>query len=352
MSTHRRTALTNVRVFDGRALGAPQTVVIDGDRIGTDATGARIVEGGGATLLPGLIDAHVHLDDRDSLDRLRRFGVTTALVMASWPPARMATLRGGPGHTDLRSAGTPAVGPGSVHSRLPGFPQEGVVAGPEQAAPFVATRVAEGSDYLKVVADVPGPDQATLDALVAEAHARGLLVVAHAASLVPARMALAARVDVVTHVPLDTALDERAVARMVADGTVAVPTLTMMEGIAERRPGSDYAAARSSVTAMYRAGVPILAGTDANTAPGGPAQVPHGESLHHELELLVDAGLSTVDALRAATVLPARHFRLPDRGAVTPGLRADLVLVDGDPTSDISATRRVQGVWCAGERAA
>jgi imidazolonepropionase-like amidohydrolase len=315
-----RTALTNVRVFDGRGLGEPTVVVIDGDRIGTDTTGARVLDAGGATLLPGLIDAHVHLGGRTALEHLREFGVTTALDMACWPPSRLAAQRGLAGLPDVRSAGTPAVGPGSNHSRIPGFPPDGVVAGPAEAARFVAARVAEGSDYVKVVADVPGPDQPTLDALVVAAHAHGKSVVAHAASLMAIRMALAAEVDVVTHAPLDSALTDVDVARMVDNGTVAVPTLTMMEAVAARvdRPGVDYGAARSSVAALHRAGVPILAGTDANDTPGVPARIPHGTSLHHELELLVDAGLSTVDALRAATVLPALHFDLHDRVSSPP----------------------------------
>ncbi|MDI5969616.1 amidohydrolase family protein [Streptomyces sp. SL13] len=79
------------------------------------------------------------------------------------------------------------------------------------------------------------------------------------------------------------------------------------------------------------------------TTPGASRSAPrHGESLHHELELLVRAGLSTAEALRAAAALPARHFRLPDRGAVAPGPRADLVLVDGDPIADIRATRAIR----------
>ena len=149
---------------------------------------------------------------------------------------------------------------------------------------------------------------------------------------------------------------------------VLIPTLVMMEGLARAtvRPGLDYGAARASVTVMYRAGVPILAGTDAHdpgatdtgatgTGTGAdadrfasPAAVPHGSSLHHELELLVDAGLSTVDALRAATTRPARYFGLADRGVVEPGRRADLVLIDGDPLHDIKATQAIRRVWCAG----
>ncbi len=71
-------------------------------------------------------------------------------------------------------------------------------------------------------------------------------------------------------------------------------------------------------------------------------------ALHHELELLVDAGLSTIDALRAATVLPAEHFGVTERGVVAPGRRADPVLVDGDPLYDIRAVRSISRIWCGG----
>jgi imidazolonepropionase-like amidohydrolase len=98
--------------------------------------------------------------------------------------------------------------------------------------------------------------------------------------------------------------------------------------------------------------MPILAGTDANATPAAPASPVFGESLHDELGLLVDAGLTPSHALDAATSLAAEHFRLPDRGRIAPGLRADLVLLDGDPTVDIAATRTIRGVWIAGERVA
>jgi imidazolonepropionase-like amidohydrolase len=352
MASTDRTAVTNVRVFDGRQLMPPGTVVIEGDRIGSDARGARIVDGGGGVLLPGLIDAHVHLHDRHTLELLAGFGVTTALDMACAPPELVDSLRRVNGLTDIRSAGTPAVAPGSLHSRIPVTGQRGLIAGPDQAAQFVADRVAEGSDYLKIIVGNPGPshDQATLDALTAAAREHAKLSVAHASSFEAVEMAQRAGVSVLTHVPLDKALDETAAARAAADGRILIPTLTMMEGIVEQSapPGADYGAARQSVTVMYQHGVPILAGTDANAAPGVPAAISHGSSLHHELELLVDAGLSTLDALRAATTRPARYFGLGDRGVVEPGRRADLVLIDGDPLQDITATRSIRRIWCGG----
>ena len=90
-------------------------------------------------------------------------------------------------------------------------------------------------------------------------------------------------------------------------------------------------------------GVPILAGSDP------PARGrPYGASMHRELELMVQAGLSPTAALRAATSVPARIFGLDDRGRIAPGLRADLLLVDGDPTADILATRSIVAIWKQG----
>jgi imidazolonepropionase-like amidohydrolase len=346
-----KTALTNVRVFDGGTLTEPVTVVIDNGVIGTDPSGAEAIDGDGGVLLPGLIDAHVHLHDAATLDQLCAHGITTALDMASWPTAKVDGLRGQVGRTDIRSAGVPATTSGSRHSCIPSFPAAGLVDSPDHASTFVAERVAEGSDYIKIIADSPGPDQATMDALVAAAHEHGMRTVVHATTTTTFAMAVSAGADTTTHVPIDRALDASVLTQMAAADTIAIPTLTMMKGIAEtigKAVGLDYEAARTTVAAMYRASIPILAGTDANSTPGVPFSPPFGESLHQELELLVEAGLSCVDALRGATSIPARHFGLADRGVVAPGRRADLILLDGDPLSNICATRNILRVWCAG----
>ncbi len=352
-----KTALTNVRVFDGAALSEPVTVVIDNGVIGTDPTDSEVIDGGGGVLLPGFIDAHIHLHGPETLDQLCAHGVTTALDMATWPPARVDALRGHVGSTDIRSAGTPATTSGSNHSRIPGFPSQGLVDSPEAATGFVEGRIADGSDYIKIIADFPGPDTAIMKALVSAAHDHRASTVVHATATPTFAMAVEAGADMITHTPIDRPLDASVIARMADAGTIAIPTLTMMKGIVETlakaappggAPAVNYEAARTTVAEMYRAGIPILAGTDANATPGVPFSPPHGESLHQELELLVDAGLSARDALRAATSMPARYFQLEDRGVVAPGRRADLVLIAGDPLTDIRATRNIDRVWCAG----
>jgi imidazolonepropionase-like amidohydrolase len=172
---------------------------------------------------------------------------------------------------------------------------------------------------------------------------------AHATSEEAIALAVTAGVDMIHHTPLDTPLSAATVRQYVTGGHVSVPTLTMMQGFAGLGiPGLNYAAASQSVAALHQAGVPILAGTDANVVPGIPVHPPFGTSLHGELELLVAAGLSNVEALRAATINPAKAFGLQDRGAIRPGLRADLILIDGDPTTDITATRDIQRIWAGG----
>ena len=371
-----RVAIKNVRVFDGHGFGEPSTITIDGGVIVGDGDGAEEVDCHGGFLLPGFIDAHIHLQDENDLRQMAKYGITTGLDMATWPASKLKALRGRSGLTDIRSPGVPATCEGSMHSRILPIPKEVLVSGPDDAKQFVANRVSEGADYIKIIADVPGPNQETLNALVTAAHEQNLLVIAHASAYTPFSMALEARADVLTHAPLDKPVDDKIVKGMVAENRVSVPTLTMMEALMKppsfgalfllllrpsifwaiirarrenpNRQGRKYEHARESVTAMYRAGVPILAGTDSHSGPGSPLKVLHGDSFHHELELLVDAGLSTADALQAGTSLPAKHFRLDDRGVIEVGKRADLVLLADNPLLDIRATRSIRRVWCGG----
>jgi imidazolonepropionase-like amidohydrolase len=353
-----RSILRSVRVYRDGAFGDPEDVVIDDDVIGSDAAGGPQTASGGY-LIPGLIDCHIHLYGPETLSALTAYGVTSGMDMSS-PPALVAALRGMPGVTDIRSPLIAATSPASAHAaRLKDVPAaaEALVAGVAAVDAWIYRHVEQGADYIKVVIDLPGFDQETVDALVAAAHARDLKVVAHASRSDAVLMAQRAGIDVLTHAPLDRPIDEIQAAELVASGTVIVPTLTMMQGIVENLkargiPGPAYEPARASVATLHAAGMPILAGTDANATPAAPASPVFGQSLHDELALLVEAGLTPAQALDAATSVAAEHFGLPDRGRIERGLRADLVLLADDPTVDIAATRTIRGVWIAGERVA
>jgi imidazolonepropionase-like amidohydrolase len=380
--------IRNVRVFDGERMWPVATVRIRNgliDAIGTDATvpnGAQIVEGMGRTLLPGLIDAHVHSWGDARKDALR-FGVTTELDMFSdfhqLPAARAerqqmtATDR-----ADLWSAGTLATSPGG-HGTEYGMVIPTLTT-PAEAPAWVAARKAEGSDYIKIVREdlhvftdkggLPTLDAPTAAALIAAAHAQGLKAVMHISALEQARESLRDGADGLAHVFEDAPADPEFVVLARERHAFIVPTLTVIAGFAGERStvladkriapwlssaqkqtlsaqfslGKSrpelIANARESVRRLHAAGVTLLAGTDApnpNTA--------HGASLHEEMAQLVGAGLSPLESLVAATSGPARVFGLTDRGRIAPGLRADLVLVDGDPSLDIHATRAIVGLW-------
>ncbi len=360
--TAARTAITGVRVFDGERLTPERTVVLEAGLItsaDSPAAGDTLTDGRGGTLLPGLIDAHIHLHGPQTLDACARWGVTTGLDMASRPPTLVDSLRRLVGTCDIRSANSPASAPGSPQTTFMGFDASTALRGPHDAETFVQQRVDENSDYIKVIVEDPvaragialGPD--TIAAIVDAAHRRGLRVFAHATTTGAYRLAADACVDVLTHAPVDQDLDGGLLALLQKRPVVCVPTLTMMKAVTAlgrtaEQAAEAYGHSSAAVRAMHAAGIAVVAGTDANAAPGSPAPIAHGKALHDELALLVLAGLSPLEALRSATVLPARLFELPDRGAVTAGLRADLLLVDGDPTRDITATAAVRGVWIHG----
>ncbi|GAA0931804.1 amidohydrolase family protein [Nonomuraea longicatena] len=382
-----------VRVFTGDDLLSPTTVTVaDGliTAVGEPPPpGADVVEGRGRTLLPGLIDAHAHVVDGD-LEQAAAFGVTTVLDMMA-DPVRIAAVREtttSPQVADLRTAGTAATVPGGYGwylvemGLLPPFP---LFSDPDTAGTFLDERLAEGSDYLKILLDdgstVGMPTRnmgdAQLHALVAAARDRKVRTVAHALTAATARQAAAAGVDVLGHLFVDEP-DPELPAELAARGITVIPTLSVLGELFGRRRAGAMAAdprvspylrerpramltmdavplgedARHDVEVAWRtlgelraAGVEILAGSDA--ANPGTA---HGVSLHVELRQLVEAGLTPAEALTAATAAPARRFGLTDRGRIAPGLRADLLLVDGDPTADIDHTLDIAGVWRGGRR--
>jgi len=392
-----RFAVTGVRLFDGERVHEGVDVVVADGEIAAVGAGAAAelpadvprVDGSGRTLLPGLIDAHTH-SWGDALADALRFGVTTVLDQFTDPTfladkKQRQAADGNPGEADLFSAGILATVPGGHGTQFP--IQVPAIDADTDVDAWVADRVAEGSDWIKIVVEDGasiGRPLATLGgeriaALVAAAHRHDRIAIAHVGSATEAHLALDGGADGLVHVFLDedaAAGEESFVARAAAAGVFVVPTLSVLEGfdgtagrdsgladdphlaplldgeqkagLARRfgiptPDGYRFAHALATTGRLAAAGVPVLAGTDAPN-PG----TTFGASQHRELELLVEAGLTPTAALTAATAAPADAFGLADRGRVAPGLRADLLLVDGDPTTDVTATRRLAAVWKAG----
>ncbi|ALV47076.1 hypothetical protein MB46_17875 [Arthrobacter alpinus] len=382
----KATTIVNAKVFDGTTLQDWTSVRFVGGLI-TECSvasaaqeGDEVIDAAGGTVFPGLIDAHVHIVS-GALAQSLTFGVTTVLDMFSKPDVvarakEQADSR--PDVADVRSSGVGATAPGG-HPSLMYAPFPTLTAA-EQAEQFVAERTAEGSDYLKIISGTgglwPSLNSGTIKALVVAAHARGLLVVAHVSSTAGLEEAVSAGVDVLAHVPADVELGMSLIERIADAGMAVGPTLATIENTLGEQGGAavaedplladalgdawvhrltsaskgfsgrampPYSRAEENVRRLANSGVTLLAGTDAPN----PGTV-FGASLHRELELLVRCGLSPTQALVAATSQPARVFGLEDRGRVGVGLRADLVLVSGDPLEDITATRAIEWIWRGG----
>ncbi|MFB9904339.1 amidohydrolase family protein [Allokutzneria oryzae] len=397
-----RTSIHNVRIFDGTAISEHDSVLVEDGviaRVGGVTGGAdEVVDGAGRTLLPGLVDAHTHVfGSVENLGLALAFGVTTEVDLFSFPPdataALLAESRERDDVAEMVTAGMLACPPGSRPAlMLPGLLP--TVDGPEHAAAFVAARVAEGSGCIKVHLDdganhgmsVPLFDVPTLRALGHAAREAGLSTVAHVSDARTMELALEAGLDMATHLPLDETMSAEAVSAAAARGQAVIPTLAIAEfavepnrgrslvddpriadflppaahealrdgteglAVEEPPPGSSMEKVLASMRRLHEAGVTVLVGTDANNAPFRACPVVHGAAIHRELELFVASGFTPTEALAAATSLPAKHFGLHDRGRIGMGLRADLVLVNGDPTRDILATRDIAGVWRRGVR--
>jgi len=349
--------------------------------------GARIVEGNGRTLAPGLADAHVHLE-LEAEGWLALFlanGVTTVF-----------NQRGTPEHLVLRDrvARCELDGP-TIYTSGP-FTNAPEIGSPESAREAVRSQKQAGYDFLKIHGDVPAE---AYSAMIEEGRRIGLPITGHA----PRNLTFEAVVDheqsmvahaeelIYTHFrDLDTTRIAALAARMARADTHLIPTLSTFRNIVRqwgdttgleaglgapeslyllprmarywrernpylgRNPGgvgrieAMYRFQRPLVRALWEAGVPLLAGTDTPL----PVMYP-GFSLHDEIDELVEAGLTPRAALGAATTEPGRfiqeHVDPGERfGRIAVGHRADLVLVEGDPRSDPSALRHPVAVMARG----
>lgn len=404
------TTIINARIFDGEHLSSDQTVVLDDEYIqavgGPVPAGSTIVDARGATLLPGLIDAHVHTSVGGLRDALK-FGVTTELEMqGKWTATGRQQLAGRDDLADVRSSGFAITSPdGHPHELFPvGGPPPGVsaedmeqharephdVSTPAEAVAFVARQVNNGADYIKIMIEegtvlgapgLPMPSQDIIVASVNEAHQRGKMAIAHVLTASTSLQAIAAGMDGLAHVFMDVPHTPEVVEAIAASGAFVTPCLCLNSSIIgntgaeldadprvnsrlsqewratlcssfNKYPQGNLDEVKATVLALHKAGVDILVGTDVSVPLPFLGGLAHGASVHHELQLLVEAGLTPIEALRAATSVPARRFGLGDRGRITPGARADLLLVEGDPTTTISDTLSIRDVWRRGVRLA
>lgn len=340
-----------------------------------------------------------------ALDQYQRYGVTTVTALG---------LTKSPLFDDLRKAqhanteGADLFGVDQGIGVPGGMPPEGMVkvgkdqifrpSTPAEARQAVDTMVSEGTDLVKLWVDdfkngvqsakpLPVMKPEVWQAVMAEAHAKNVRVAVHIHDLAYAKKLVAAGADIIAHGVRDEPVDDELIGLLKSHNVWYVPTISLDEatylfaeqpdllndpvlkaGLSEdlTRQFSDAAWREKTVKspmdaashkavamnqqnllALYKAGVNIGFGTDSGAAP---VRIP-GFAEHRELRLLVDAGLTPLQALRLATSQAASLLKLSDRGVIAPGKRADFVILDADPAQNIAAVDQIAAVWRGGVRA-
>lgn len=402
-------AIVNATIVDGT--GAPAragVVVVRGDRIAAvlpaaakPPAGARIIDGTGKTVMPGLFDLHTHLPysaaTAESVDwpkNLKAYlycGVTTVNDFGVYPemiePMRKLISSGevsGPRINYAIRLSTPG-GHGTEAGRGDFFTLEALT--PRQGRAAIQRAVPYHPDVIKVFSDgwrygtapdMTSMDEATLAAIVDEAHKNKLKVFTHTVTLQGGKIVARAGVDVQAHGVGDKPADEELIALMKKHGTRYVPTMAVYEPRGRdilddilkavlgapamslvrppfTPPGAglrDIPDARrkrwevltGNTLKLYKAGIPVGLGTDA-----GVTGTYHGWATLRELKLMVAAGLNPLEALTVGTGNSAAALGLTDRGTISPGKMADLVLVSGAPHQNINDVDRISAVFLGGK---
>jgi imidazolonepropionase-like amidohydrolase len=327
--------------------GSKIITVVPAGHAWSPPSGADVIEAEGRTVTPGLIDAHVHLTlagDPDSNARATLLaGFTTVADLGS---ADGAGIRLRNDVANGRLAGPAIIAAGSWIGAKGGVCEFGgaTVDGVDQARARARSDIEAGADLLKVCITgwpkdaVAFPDSIelkapSLDAVVSVARSAGRPVFAHAIGQAGALLAASHGVRALAHTPV---VDSAAAAALARSGITVISTLASLGP----RPGGEEV--RQSMRRLHAAGVPVVLGTDAGV-------LPHGQNAR-ELVALTEAGFTTADALRAATLKAAALLKAPGVGEIKEGRTADLVLVQGDPLQNIHVMEKPVLVLKGGRR--
>ena len=412
------TALTNARVIDGTG-GTPleqATVIIsDGtiETVGAASTvtipdGATVVDMTGKTIMPGMINAHGHVQRGHDAsipvreDLVRRleiyalYGVTTVVSLGAIPEGELMqiTLRDEQDGAELNHSRVYTSG--MSINRVPNEDGGGMrpISTPDDARAAV-DRVADlGVDVVKLHVDnLPARmSDDTLGALIEQAGARGLDAVAHLWFLADAKAAVERGVDAIGHSVRDVDVDEELITAMRENNVGYIPTLTrelavfvyestpdflsdpfFLRGISVYQDQVDVVTepeyqenlrnspavqsikealvqAQTNLKLMSDGGVTIGFGTDGGVPNAATFGRWEGYFEHVELELMVEAGLTPLQAITAATGGSASVSHLDDLGTIEPGKIADLLVLDANPLDDILNTRQINSVWVGGNQ--
>lgn len=318
----------NCHIFDGEKVLEHASVVVENGVIAA-INEAKNADSHGF-LLPGLIDAHTHMGtERQIAEMLKNGVVATCDVAASSSLVEQSKF-------------------------FKIFSSAGMTFGTLSGKSYVKKAIKNGAAYIKVLLFEPNlMPKGSLKEICTTAHENGKKVAVHATSVKAVQMAVDCGADILLHVPIKEEYPLELAQKIASTGIAVAPTLVMMQTFANSGRNSykpeNFENAKNAVRLLRECGVTILAATDANDGSFAPP-VAYGSTLHTEMLLLAQCGMTETEVLASATSKIAKVFGLKDLGSISVGQKATFVLIDGRPDKHIADTQKIERIWIDGRQ--
>lgn len=354
----KNTLIINVRVFTGFEVLENQTIEIRdslfyfyGENDKPDTTSFTVINGTNLTLLPPMVNAHAHIHSSASLKQSQRYGVFGVLDMFNVDKhvKELKTYKDSAGYSKIWSSGFGATVP-KGHGTQFGISVEVI---DEKTSPkkFITDRVRNNVDYIKIIKE-PFFENTLTDSQTAElikyTHQNRLKAVAHVSALRDARILAQQKIDGLVHIWVDSASNPLDIALFAQNKLFVVPTLAVIKPLVaylktSKKETMSFDTILNEVHLMYKAGIPILAGTDAPNFG-----LNHGSDYFKELYLLADAKLPTIEILKAATTNCYAAFDL-DISEIKNTGKANFTIIKGNPLNNLQDIENIHSVWKNGK---
>lgn len=326
VEAHKKHTL-NYPLFDGEKVIENASVVLENDMIIAVNESENVDTN--HFLMPGLIDAHTHINTAKQIKAMLANGVTAACDVA----ASALLVESSKQFMIVSSAG--------------------MTMGTLNGKTYVKKAIQAGAAYIKVLLMEPTlMPKGILKDICQTAHENGIKVAVHATSVKAVHMSVDCGADILIHVPMKEVFPEELAKTIAQKGIAVAPTLVMMKTFAHsHRNGykpEHFKNAEYAVRLLHKYGVQLLAATDANDGTYSLA-VAYGTSLHYEMELLVRAGMTPIEVLTSATSNVTKVFGIDRLGMIAAGKKAVLLLIEGRPDKNITDTKKIKQIWIDGQ---
>ena len=353
--------ISDVKLFDGNKVTEHANIYVKkGKIVQIDSSNQtsllkskKIIDGKNKTLIPGLINAHCHLSSSNDLKDAAQAGILTLIELLRLQEDSIKHFRKlaeKPTYANFYTSGIAADMPNSViklyiQQLNPFAPKT-----KKEVVQFIQDRVNQQVDFIKIMYDSRLPEKFSdtlFDALISETHKNNLLAVVHSELLGDADYEFDHGADIIAHGWIDGLISDETLLKWRSREFYITPTLLIHCKAKKIHNMKSYKLTLEQIIAeigrLHKAGIPLLAGTDA------PAEgMNYTTDLYEELALYVEAGLSPLEALKTATITPAKAYKLKNKGIIQTGLTADFVLIEGDVLTDIKRLNSINHVWKKG----